>query len=539
MKMDFSKFKKLASDGKTTTLQHPDGHKIVLAHSALSPKLRGQLAEIPMAKGGAVKAMADGGDTSDDSGTDQPAAAPQIPAININLGGGQPQMPASLINPNPGAEAIARTQAAAPPVTTFTPGDAAHPPDVYGIDPEQWAKDHAPQTPAPAATPSDTAAPNPTAQPSTGASDPYGTQAYNDAFMHGLGEQKAGLAAEGKAAQAEGDAQQAALQPAIQKQQESIQNYQQHYSSLDGERQRFMQAFEHQQIDPQHYLNNMTTGKRIATAIGLIAGGIGGALTHSPNAAQEFLNAQIDRDINAQKANLGKTQSLLDLNMKQFGNLRDATDMTRVMSSDVVSNQLKAAAAKSIGPLTKARLLQEAGKLDQQAAPVLSQIAMRRTLLSGMQAGQVAPENVVRMIVPQQEQAAAYKELQSAQNLAKGRDNLLSAFDQLGQINTVGNRVTSPVQTPKQVAAIRDPLLAQLVKDSEGRITPQDTDMIKALFPAPGDSADTSATKRAQLTKFVTEKMNFPLLRAYGINLGNSGRFNNQGQSRIQFKPAE
>jgi hypothetical protein len=40
MKLDFSKFKHLRSDAKTTTLQHQDGHQLVVAHSALSPEAK-------------------------------------------------------------------------------------------------------------------------------------------------------------------------------------------------------------------------------------------------------------------------------------------------------------------------------------------------------------------------------------------------------------------------------------------------------------------------------------------------------------------
>jgi len=53
------------------------------------------------------------------------------------------------------------------------------------------------------------------------------------------------------------------------------------------------------------------------------------------------LNRQIDRDIDAQKATLGRKESLLSANMRQFGNLHDATQMTKVMQTDIVSNQLK------------------------------------------------------------------------------------------------------------------------------------------------------------------------------------------------------
>lgn len=54
MNLNLSKFKALESDDKKTTLMHPRGHKIIIAHKGLSPDVLKQLKDIPvpMAKGG-------------------------------------------------------------------------------------------------------------------------------------------------------------------------------------------------------------------------------------------------------------------------------------------------------------------------------------------------------------------------------------------------------------------------------------------------------------------------------------------------------
>jgi len=66
--LDLSRFKKLASDKKTTTLRHSKGHELRIAHSSLSPEMRTQIESLKCAQcdcvgcncGGAVK-MAKGG----------------------------------------------------------------------------------------------------------------------------------------------------------------------------------------------------------------------------------------------------------------------------------------------------------------------------------------------------------------------------------------------------------------------------------------------------------------------------------------------
>lgn len=446
VKMDMKKFVKVSADDKHTIMQHADGHQIKIAHAALSPKMRAELHAIPcetkMADGGQVadkgpkldpeKArqfskgasesgwqpqkwvqnvkqaltppeadssakMADGGDVQPANDADPKAsapdetqpAAPQAP-VTINIGapgGGMPQLPANTINPNPGAQAAAQN-----PQPQQAPPDAGSQP--YGVDPEQSAAASMPKAAQPTtqdAQPSATPTPGLQSglQSGTGAtSDPYGTQAYGNALAQGINEQKAGLRGEALAEGSLGQAQAQLLQQQAQTQQKVYSDYQTHYNQLDQERQNFQQDILNKHIDPSHYINSLGTEGKISTAIGLVLGGLGAGMLHSTdNQALKFVNMQIDRDIASQQADLGKKESLLSANMRQFGNLKDATDMTRVMQSDIVSNQLKEAAANAQDPIAKSRALQAAGKLDQDAAPILSQIAMRKTMMNGGLAG--------------------------------------------------------------------------------------------------------------------------------------------------------
>lgn len=52
--LNLSSFKKLKSDSKSTTLKHPDGHTITLAHKALSPANQKELHALPFADGGEI-----------------------------------------------------------------------------------------------------------------------------------------------------------------------------------------------------------------------------------------------------------------------------------------------------------------------------------------------------------------------------------------------------------------------------------------------------------------------------------------------------
>lgn len=595
MKLNLKRIKKIATDDHTTTLQTHDGHRVVVSHKSLHPATRGALAALPLVGEGKINAMAEGGQVQqggpevarkecyEDGGAVEPqydqygrkvepkpkstgspgidkgsaegiqkgATSPGWSGVKKTLGFAEgtpdgpiqvasepeaPLIPDDLANPNPGAQfAASQNPVTEIPAERLMEQKAEDLP--YGITPQslvapqgqapQQAQPQQPQMEASAAQPKPQQAPQ-GAQP-----DPYGTNAYQDSYMQGLNSEKAGLVKEAQANDAVGQAQAAMLgkQQAIQAQQ--VSEYQTHMKSLNTEREALLSDIQNQHIDPNHFINTQDGASRIATAIGLIASGMGSGMAHQENLAAKFLNQQINNDIEAQKAELGKKENLLSANMRQFGNLRDATDMTRVMQTDILANQLKQAAAKQQSPLAQANLLKAMGQLEMQSAPVLSQMAMRKTLLSGAAKGQIAPESVIRMVVPENEQAGATKELKEAQSAYRAKDNVLSAFDKIAELNTVGNRVMSPFQSSRQISALRDPVVASLSKETAGRFTEQDAHMLQTLFPAAGDNAETIAMKRGQTTKLVNEKLNFPELKKWGIDLSNTGRYNSAGRSRI------
>jgi len=451
-----------------------------------------------------------------------------------------PLIPDDMINPNAGAMSQARA-AAAPQEMTQGQQVAVDPGALpYGISPEQaLSGDQAPmqmegkaQQPFPMqmegnAQPAQ-APGSPPAQP-----DPYGFNAHEAAYNQGLESEKKGLQQASSAEAAVGQAQARLLgtQQAIQATQAT--EFQTYIKVLNTERESLMADIKNQHIDPNRFVNNMSTSSKISTALGLIASGMGSAMAHQENLAAKFLTQQIDNDINAQKSELGKKENLLSANLRQFGNMRDAMDMTRVMQSDILGNQLKQAAAQQQSPMAKANLLKALGQLEIQSAPIVSQMAMRKTLLSGASKGQIAPESVIRMVVPEHEQAGATKELKEAQTSYKARDNVLSAFDKIAEINTLSNRALSPFQSTRQIAALRDPVVASLSKETAGRFTEQDAHMLATLFPQAGDTPETLIMKRGQTNKLINEKLNFPALKKWGIDLSSTGRYDSVGNLKI------
>jgi hypothetical protein len=138
-------------------------------------------------------------------------------------------------------------------------------------------------------------------------------------------------------------------------------------------------------LDPNRMWNSRSAGEKVMASIGMILGGIGSGLTGQPNAALQVVQAQIDRDVDAQKAQLGKAETLLSANFRKSGNLQMAEQMTRSQLAAGVEGQLKAAAARSGSLAAQAHAEQASAQLRLQYAQTRMSIAQAQAMFGLMQ----------------------------------------------------------------------------------------------------------------------------------------------------------
>ncbi len=369
--------------------------------------------------------------------------------------------------------------------------------------------------------------------PVTGsAPDTFGVNAQFGATEKGLHEIETGKRQELKAITDQAAGQQKILQEQQKNIQQTQSDYNNNYAKLDAERQALQKDIADKHIDPTHFLSSMGTGTKIASIIGLIAGGIASGATGQENLAQKFLQKQIDQDIEAQKLELGKKENLLSANLRQFGNMRDAMHMTRIMQSDIIANQMQQEAAKASSPLAAARLKQEAGNLHMTTAPLMGQLAMGKTLTEGVQAGTVSPETLLRSgRISPHDQEPFRKELAHAQDAVALRDNTLASFDQIAKLDTVLS--TFNPQTRLKIDALKGAALDKLTKDISGRVTPETVKLIGGMFNTKWADEGTIKTQRQELNSILSQGMHYPTLKAYKFDVDKMGRNNMQGQDRI------
>jgi hypothetical protein len=146
--------------------------------------------------------------------------------------------------------------------------------------------------------------------------------------------------------------------------------------ALDNETKRLQADVATNKIDPSRIYNNMTTGNRVMAGISLLLGGISQGLSKAKsNPAMDVINNAIDRDIDAQKAELGKKQNLLAINLQKYGRLDAAFQATKMQMMAVTQAQINQQAAKMGSKQALAAAEVASGQMDIQQAMLKNQLA--------------------------------------------------------------------------------------------------------------------------------------------------------------------
>lgn len=339
----------------------------------------------------APQPMAEGGEVSQD---DQPqdTAAPQAP-VTINIG--QPQQAAP--QEQPPAPDVPLAQRVGHAIGQYLPQAAdmaAHNPFNPLVQAAGLAKVGGqlvqggvqgatgnPLAPIPtmdqASTPQPESEPN-LADPGVSNAIPETGPKPQNPYQAAMQEQVKGLELGEKAAETAAQGKESALEDYNQAQAEAANTYDANIKDAMGLRQQAQEALQNTKVDPDRYWNNKSTGGQISSIIGILASGFNP--THNPNAAIEMLNKSIDRDIEAQKMDIGKKQNLLSAANDHFHNIQSAADFHRILANDLVSHKIDQALAQAATPAAQAELMKARGALKFDSEMRMAQIGAMQTL---------------------------------------------------------------------------------------------------------------------------------------------------------------
>lgn len=336
-------------------VSHPSEGSFKVAKKGISKALQKKIKGLP-------QSLAEGGEVDDED--IQSSGSPDYPTDADKVYGGVD----AYGDPLPPTERQIEA-AKAPKKTLF--GDIANP----NIDPSQYA---APADTSPAGNPNIKGAaftPVFPEEPNRIVEAPHAPQQQNQPAQipnymgqmgQDIGQIKGGIQAQ---ANAESDAQRQiakAVADNAKIQQQQFDNYKQASDAVMQDHQNLTNDLANSKIDPKRMWNNMGTANKISAAIGMFLGGIGAAQTGGPNQALGLIQKGIEQDIEAQKADLGKKETLLSMNLRKYGDLNTAYQATQLQQSAAVSAKLQQISATTNSQVVQARAQQALGQLSLQ-----------------------------------------------------------------------------------------------------------------------------------------------------------------------------
>jgi hypothetical protein len=131
-----------------------------------------------------------------------------------------------------------------------------------------------------------------------------------------------------------------------------------------------------QKVDPNRFWHTAGTGSKIAAGIALALGGIGAGLTHGPNQALQMIDKLTERDIEAQKTNIGQKNNLFNMNLRRYQDQQMADHATRLQMNEALQSQIRLSAAKSGSMQAQAQGQLLLGQLEQNKAQLLNQFGI-------------------------------------------------------------------------------------------------------------------------------------------------------------------
>lgn len=277
----------------------------------------------------------------------------------------------------------------------------------------------------------------------------------------------------------------------------------------------FMQQMMNSKIDPSRYFHNMSTGQKIASAIALtFGGGLNGR-----NIAAEQLNKAVDNDIAAQQNDQSKAMNLWRMNRENMHSDIEASVATKNQLLSLAQTKLAMAGANVQNAQARLQAQQMISQIEQQK--LQNRMLLGQTAAGGSQAD---PTRLVSMLVPEKQQAQAFKELGQAKAANQNEGQIMKLFDAAAKNArplTGGNAAslmnTVPGYELPEIKNMRL-LFYPIVHDNEGRVNEYEIHDVQTNMPQWGDSDATIAKKRLALQNFINSKKQAPTASGHGIN---------------------
>jgi hypothetical protein len=514
------------------------GHELRVAKHMLSPTVHAKITAMPIVKAPGtpkVQKFADGDEVkapdanapaptpAPDPGTQGDDTPPVAPGQDVSIalpGGATPPMPATTLN----KQATPATGEDIPEPTTadFSAEKASKLADQYGIS-QKDAADLLANTPNAASRSPAGGGPVTVVKPEdrVGTPPPGGKNPfdlYTSTLMESLsGQSKAAQAAQDAIAKGQADA--AKAQKALQNTLITAQNnHASEIARLNQKDDTLFQAASTGKVDPNRYWNNMSTAGKIGSSIALALGGLAGGLNKTgQNVALTSINNAIDRDIDAQKANINQNNNLYNMNLSRLRNENQAYTETKVDALTLAQAKVAQAVATSGSEQAKAQGQMLMAQMGQQKAALQYQLGTSNATAANGPSPDSVRMAITTGMIPQAQQKDAVKELGEYDKVKNALDNTDKVFD-IALNNATYSQRALPAWVPtirdksKIYQGVTDAWLNNIAREVDGRVTPTEIDQMRHSLPQAGDTPEVRSAKIGEIKNLIRSKFSFPTL---------------------------
>jgi hypothetical protein len=251
-----------------------------------------------------------------------------------------------------------------------------------------------------------------------------------------------------------------------------------------------------QKIDPTRVWSNMSTGNRVLAGISIFLGGVAGGMQGKENSALAIIQDAVNKDIDSQKADIGKKQNMLSLNMAKYNNINDAAAATKAQLLSITQAQINQSAAKMGSKQALAAAQVANAQIDLQKAQLINQISTSQAAVQKMAAPQgmsfedtlTLPKDILTVPLPN----GKYTVVRSKEDQTVIKDTYQDYAKAKPLLNRVQQFMKDGVTyAGTDRASVEESLKAQMMlmtKNAEklGQITESDMKLINGLIPQPG-----------------------------------------------------
>lgn len=312
------------------------------------------------------------------------------------------------------------------------------------------------------------------------------------------------------------------------KEEDALASYQAQHAQLDAENKNLTDAIVNQKIDPNRLYNNMGTAGKVGSAIMTILGGIGAGLSGGRNVAADVLHDAINKDIDAQKAELGKKNSLLSENLRRFGDLNTATQMTSLQLNAITQAKIAQAVAASGSDKAAANAQGILADLSMQAAQIKGQLAAQKALSTLSSGGGLSNEQV--SIAPAEVRERAVRlgdknilafdreSAKEARKIVGASDAMMSNLDELIKLRQEYGSATIPGPVANKMKTIASNLQLSIKEAKQlGTLDKGAEKFMEKLVADPTSYGFVSDQYKA--LKETQNRETFQKLKALGLNI--------------------